>query len=60
MYEAGEKITKAIEDYKEARDMSDTKILKNPSGSGLGRASRALENAMIDFREARNKLTYGG
>lgn len=61
MYEAGTKITKAIEDYKEARDMSDTKMLKNPTGTSLfGRASRDLENAMIDFREARNKLTLGG
>lgn len=61
MYEAGDRITKGLKQYSEARDMSDSQMLRRPDGTALlGRASKDVLNAMIDFREARNKLTLGG
>ena len=57
MYEAGQRMDKAIKAYKEARDMSETEMLRRPDGTSLwSRANKELSNAIIDFREARNTL----
>lgn len=61
MYEAADRITKGLKQYSEVRDMSNRQMLRTPDGPALlGRASEGVLNAMIDFREARNKLTLGG
>jgi len=57
MYEAGQKMEKAIKTYEEVRDMSESQKLRRADGTALwGRARKDLANALIDFREARNSV----